>query len=161
MKNVTTKTGLKNIPADMVKALKEEGCTKRNCRLIVVSEDGFTVKAYDTQWSGGTRNYFYGYSFGGDTMFQMSVAENASLPVTEGAAVVIASHFCGKECDPTIYVRNADLAAFLGFATPDGMPAEIAADWLTHEAETADKKTAKKMLAAVELIRKFTGLVTA
>lgn len=157
----TTKTSLKNIPAELVTALKVEGCLKRSCRLVVVSEDGFAVQAHNTQWDGGTRNYHYGFSFGGDTLFAIHTAEGGSIVLNEGCAVVVASHFCGKEYDPTIYVRNADLAAFMGHPAPDGMPAEIAADWLTHEAEKASPREAKKIMTAVALIRTFTGLVTA
>ncbi len=161
----TTKTSKTSLPAALVKAMKGEG-TRRNVRLIVVHDESFSVSAWNTRWDGGTRNLYCGYSFGSDMLVTFDAAENGSIVLQEGCAIVVFSHFQGKPCDPTIYVRNIDLPAFFGIKLPEefvNMPSSVVADWCDEQADEKSetrqaKKEEKELRVVAAMVRELAGV---
>lgn len=78
-----------------------------------------SVKFYDLNWSGGTRNMYKACSLDGQhsgSGSQMNQPapwnnkfENLECPVTPGCAIVQGGFFCGKEQTLTIFVHPHDM----------------------------------------------------
>jgi hypothetical protein len=169
MKTTTTKTGVKNLPAKLAAAIRAGGCTRRNCRVVVVNDDSFSLKAYNTRWDGGSYCGYFGFDIGGDHWTTRQPGESEQVEIRAGEVVAVVSYFCGQECDPVVYVRNTDLAAFYGVELPaefQGMPAEVAADWVNERAgvkvagrrATAEEKAYR---LAAEMLRTLTAVPAA
>ena len=170
-KITTTKISLTKLPAGLADSLKAAGVTRRNVKLNVIHDDSFTVYVSDLRWGGGTRCEYGTYIAKNEHLIPSigDVKEGDRVSVQPGAVMVVQSVFCGKECDPAVYVRNVELAAFYGVQLPEefkDMPAAIVADWMNEQADEkgsgrAAKKEAKALRAAADLIRELAGLVAA
>lgn len=169
---ITTKTSMKNLPAAVAAHIKGEmRSTRRNVRVCVVNDDAWTLFANNVLWDGGSHNEYNWFAFATETINTefSGFREGERVKMVEGAAILEVSHFCGQECDPTVYVRNTDLAKFYGIDLPAefaGMPAEVAADWMNEAAgvKLAGKRATKEekaMRLAADMVRTLTGVTAA
>lgn len=159
-----TKISAKMVPAALVEGLKANHDAKRSVRVKLVADD-YTATADGTYWDGGSKSYHYSYYFAVDgvspRLEQEAYTEHQKVEAAAGIARVEYCYFCGKTSDPYITVRYSDALKFFGIAAPEGMPVEVAADWMEENAEYQDKKTAKLWHEVAPILRKLTGMVAA
>lgn len=159
----SNKVSKKVLPAALVKAVKDhsfEHGQKTGWRLVVVHDDAHAETAYNTRWDGGTRNQYTTWYFENDSLKTADVAECDKFSVGYSLAWVVLSVFCGKPCNPVVYVRSADLAKFFGCEVPapfDTMPAEVQADYLDEQAEHQSPKAAQAFRVTAEKCRILSG----
>lgn len=170
MKTTTTKTSAKNLPEAVANHIKNAmRSTRRNVRVCVVNDDTWTLYANNTLWDGGSHNEYNLFNMIEGTAHFAGFRECANVEIPADCVILEVSHFCGQECDPTVYVRNTDLAAFYGVELPTefvGLPAEIAADWCNEQAgeKLAGKRATKEQKAfrlAADMLRLLTGVTAA
>lgn len=145
------------LPAGIKDSMKAAGNKKNNAQIVIFSDDERKVRAFDTQWSGGSRNSYNVFAIEREAFYGIAPAEGSEMKLDKGFALVVFSTFCGKDCIPVIYLRSADVAAFFGYPVPAEFPAEIAAEWLDDQAEHAKPSVAKKMRKAADALRILTA----
>ncbi len=86
------------------------------------------------------------------------------LTVPHGHALVVLPRFQGKECNPTVYVRDVELPAFLGFMLPHEhktTPAAIKADVMDEIAEGLTGRKAEQFRKGAAFVRQVLGVAVA
>jgi hypothetical protein len=136
---------------------------RRNVRVVVVNDDSQVVPVTDTQWGGGTRNTYHGYNIASKSISYIALAQSQdhNIAVARGQVRIVSSVFCGRECDPVVYVRNEDIPALFGVTLPeeyDTMPAELKCDMIDEMAANAKPREAKRLLKAAQFIRKLLSI---
>lgn len=144
------------LPAAVKTAMKENNVRKNFAHIVTFADPTRTIRACDTQYSGGTRNAYYTLAHGASGFVRLWLEEGAEFTIPEGYAVVILAEFCGQTCAPQIYIRNQDAPAFFGVeGYPAELPAEVAADWIEEQAEHAKPQKKKRLVAAANALREL------
>ena len=144
------------LPAGIKDSMKAAGNRKNKAQIVVFSDDTRRVNAHDTYWDGGTHNAYFAFAIESEALYGIGPVEGQEMALNAGYALVVFPTFCGQDCIPTIYVRSADLAAFFGAPVPAEFPAEIAADYIDEQAETAKPRDAKRLRQAAQALRLLT-----
>lgn len=147
------------LPAALKEHLSAHGFRNKCVRVVVFTSDDRALRTENTQWSGGTRNYYAAYHFDCDSFYTCNTSEGVELRPGENCAIVVMSYFQNQNCTPAVYLRAQSVAEFF-FSDLLGddarnLPAAYAADWLEDKAMWEKPRRANKMRKAAEFLRTY------